>query len=52
LSRAQRWPRAHTAHVATSPDNLFNIKSTTQDVYDTMAKGVVTSAMEGIHGEG
>ena len=32
-------------------DNLFNTKSTTQEVYDTMAKGVVTSAMEGIHGK-
>ena len=32
--------------------NLFNIKATTQEVYDMMAKGVVTSAMEGIHGEG
>ena len=34
-----------------STDNLFGIKSTTQEVYDTMAKGVVTSAMEGIHGQ-
>lgn len=41
-----------TAHLhMISADNLFNVKSTTQEVYDTMAKGVVTSTMEGIHGQ-
>ena len=41
---------AQSQIASTLADNLFNVKSTTQEVYDTMAKGVVTSAMEGIHG--
>ena len=32
-------------------DNLFGVKSTTSEVYEAMAKDVVVSAMEGIHGE-
>ena len=43
--------RADTSPPRLDADNLFGVKSTTSEVYEAMAKDVVVSAMEGIHGE-
>ena len=44
-------PSVLTPLLLLDADNLFGVKSTTSEVYEAMAKDVVVSAMEGIHGE-
>ena len=49
--RARLAPPSRADTCRSDADNLFGVKSTTSEVYEAMAKDVVVSAMEGIHGE-